>query len=77
LFLRLALFAAVQAEDLPSEDLVGILLANDAVAFWSAECEVELAAFLCRQGPVLEANGLLEEMLAIIRKGPPETPSDE
>ena len=77
LFLRLALFAAMQAEDLPLHDLVRVLLASEAEALWSPEFEPELAAFFRKQGPVLEANGLLEEILGLVRMGPPEIPNDE
>jgi hypothetical protein len=76
LFLRLALSAATQAEDLPLDDLVEALLVNDAEALWSQEFEVELAAFFRKQGPILEENGLLAGILAVIRKGPPEAPND-
>ena len=77
LFLRLALFAATQAEDWPFEELVEALLANDAAALWNAECENELEAFFRRRGLVLEAGGLLDGILAAIRKGPPEEPNDD
>ncbi len=77
LFLRLALFAATQDEDVPPGDLIEALLANEAAVLWSHEFEAELAAFLRKHGPILEASGLLEEILAAIRKGPPEAPNDE
>ena len=77
LFMRLALWAATEAEDLPVDELVGALLEDQAAALWSEEFEAELAAFLRRQGPFLEQNGLLAEILVAIRNGPLEAPDDE
>ena len=76
LFLRLALFAATQAEHLPLDGLIRALLAHDADALWEAESNAEVAAFLQGRGSAIEASGMLDDLFGAIRKGPADTASD-